>query len=63
MISEIAQSSGKQSGHMSGIIEKTDRITRIVTSSAASADKSAASAKELDSQAAALRSMVEKFRA
>ncbi len=63
MISEIAQSSEKQSGHMSGIIEKTDRITRIVTSSAANADKSAASAKELDSQAAALRSMVEKFRA
>ncbi len=63
MISEIAQSSEKQSGHMSGIIEKTGRITRFVTSSAANAEKSAASAKELDSQAAALRSMVEKFRA
>lgn len=63
MISEIAQSSEKQSGHMSGIIEKTSRINRFVTSSAANAEKSAASAKELDSQAAALRSMVEKFRA
>ena len=62
IISDIAESSRQQSGHMSGIIEKTGRITQLVTSSAANAEESAAAAAELDSQAARLREMTEKFR-
>lgn len=62
IITGIADSSRQQSGHMSGIIEKTGRITQLVTSSAANAEESAAAAAELDSQAAKLRAMTEKFR-
>lgn len=62
MISAIAASSGQQSSHMSHIIEKTDRITQLVTSSAANAEESAAAASELDSQAAKLREMTDRFK-
>lgn len=62
MISGIADSSEKQNQHMSGIIQKIDRITQLATSSAANAEESAAAAAELDSQASKLRDMTDKFK-
>lgn len=62
MISGIADSSEKQNKHMSGIIQKIDRITQLATSSAANAEESAAAAAELDSQASKLRDMTNKFK-
>ena len=63
MIAEIAAASERQEHHMAGIIDKTEQITQFITTSAANAQESAAVAAELDSQAAKLRSMTEKFRA
>lgn len=63
MIAEIAAASERQERHMAGIIDKTEQITQFITTSAANAQESAAAAAELDSQAAKLRSMTEKFRA
>ena len=63
MIVEIAAASERQERHMAGIIDKTEQITQFITTSAANAQESAAAAAELDSQAAKLRNMTEKFRA
>lgn len=63
IIAEIAAASERQERHMAGIIDKTEQITQFITTSAANAQESAAAAAELDSQAAKLRSMTEKFRA
>ena len=62
LITAIVDSGAEQKHRMSEITEKTDLITKYVTSTAANAQQSAAAAVELDEQSSRLKEMTEKFK-
>lgn len=62
LITAIVDSGAEQKHRMSEITEKTELITKYVTSTAANAQESAAAAVELDEQSSRLKEMMEKFK-
>lgn len=62
LITAIVDSGAEQKRRMSEITEKTELITKYVTSTAANAQESAAAAVELDEQSSRLKEMMEKFK-
>lgn len=62
LITAIVDSGAEQKHRMSEITEKTELITKYVTSTVANAQESAAAAVELDEQSSRLKEMTEKFK-